>query len=63
MFKMNNCFDFFSEMQQNIQKGAILFIIRHWKKFVVRRVEERRLEEEAAIAEKKANAKKKKIDK
>ena len=61
IYRMNNCFDHFKEMQYRLQKGAILYIIRHWKKFVLRRREARRIaeeEEKARLALKKKKSSK-----
>ena len=54
IMRMERCFRYFDKMSYDLQKGAILFIIRHWKKFVARRKQER--EEE----KKKGNSKKSK---
>ena len=46
--RMNNCFDFFKQKQNEIETSAIKVIIVHWREFVVKRkeIELRRQEEE-----------------
>lgn len=46
LYRMNDCFQHFEAIQYRLQKDAIQVIIRHWKTFLARRKEERRLQEE-----------------
>ena len=56
MMRMERTFRYFGKMQHDLQKGAILFIIRHWKKYVAKLKQER----SAAKKKKKGSDSKKK---
>ena len=50
--RMNNCFDFFKQKQNEIETSAIKVIIVHWRKFVAKRkeIELKRQESENKVA-------------
>ena len=48
MQRMNNCFEYFSNIQIGLQRDAIIKIAYHWKKWAKRRKQERLREEELA---------------
>ena len=41
LLRLERNFRFFDKIQHDLQKGAILFIIRHWKRYVARLKAER----------------------
>ena len=54
--RMERCFRYFDKIQYDLQKGAILMIIRHMKKYAAKRKAER--EQEALRGKSKDNKKK-----
>ena len=59
MNRMKLCFEYFGEMQDNLQKDAAKFIAYHMAKYAKRRIEERRIEEEEEKKQLKNNKNKK----
>lgn len=43
LLRMERCFRYFDKIQHDLQKGAILLIIRHWKKYLAKVKKEREL--------------------
>jgi len=60
MLRMERCFRYFDKIQHDLQKGAILLIIRHWKKYLVRVKEERANAKKKGKSKKSVDSKKKK---
>ena len=56
LLRMERCFRYFDKIQYDLQKGAILMIIRHMKKYTARRKAER---EQEALRGKSKDSKKK----